>query len=67
MPFSITGFGPTGPLTATRISAASAVVLGARWETGGIRQVTIRVDGHRPESVEAFRRRHFFAGMPIGR
>ena len=59
MAFSINGIGLNGPQSATRLQAASALVLASRWESSGVREVTIRGEGRAPESVKTFRLRRY--------
>ena len=59
MPFTIEGTGTTGPIVATRLRAASAVVLAHRWLSDGVADISIRNDAERFD-IEQFRRRFVF-------
>ena len=66
MAFTIEGTGASGPLVATRLRAASAVVLAHRWLSDGVADISIRNDGQRFD-IEQFRRRFVFRHPEVSR
>lgn len=59
MPFSITGIGPTGLLSVTRTTAASAIVIAMKWDEDGIQLIQIAPMGGKPRCFKLFRAQHY--------
>lgn len=59
MPFIITGKGPTGLQSVTRVTPASAIVLAAKWEEDGVRDVQITPPGRKTQCFKIFRAQHY--------
>ena len=64
MPFRITGIGSDGLQTATRIQAASAIVLASKWIERGFSGVLVAEGDRQPETVEHMRIRLYRRPVP---
>jgi hypothetical protein len=59
MPFVVTGIDPSGLLSATRVSPASAIVLAMGWDRDGVQDVQIEPPGLEARCFKDFRVQHF--------
>lgn len=59
MPFIITGKGPDGLRSVTRISPASAIVLAMNWHEEGVQGIQITPPGRAPRCFMTFQAQHY--------
>ena len=59
MPFIITGTGPAGLKSVTRMTAASAIVVAMRWDEDGIQSIQIAPPGKKPRCFKIFQAKHY--------